>query len=657
MKSILSRIALILVIAWAMSYGATLAAESPTKALIDPAAEGAEKRLEPQGQATVAASKDPAAKGIVVTIPPGIEGYPGVLVKPEGAATFDLSAFGHVEARLINTGAKDLSVGLRVDNAGPWTAEPWNTEQMTLKPGEGKTIRTTFGYQHGGKPGHALEANKVVGVLVFAIVKKSTEPQSFRIESLVAGGTPGEKPLGWKPPPVFIRPKDGAILGRGVVLNAEKQVVAKGGAQASADGQALKIVFPAKADASVGIKAPGGENWNLSDYLEVRVAVRNDGKTPVTPRVGVENTRSGRVAAWTSGGALAPGARSELVIPFMPAVTWKGVTSSPDKFSHGQKGTGSEVHSNAIAAVTVSAEKAGEERTLVVESITAVLPPPPALPDWLGKRPPVEGDWVQTLNDNFDGPEIDASVWSIYGPNYWDKKSHWSKDNTILGGGVVKLRYEKKRGLHNDGRKEWQTLAGTETNYQGGFLESHGRWVQRYGYFEARMKLPRAPGLWPAFWMMPDRGVAAGPSRGSTGQGGMEFDVMEHLTGWGPYRYNIATHWDGYGKDHKSTGTETAYVQADKDGFITAGLLWLPGQAVWYCNGREVARWEDERISNVPSDLMFTLPQGGWDNLPIDDARLPDDFVIDYVRVWQRKDLASAVDGKQVPAAAKPAAK
>ncbi|MDQ2732117.1 MAG: glycoside hydrolase family 16 protein, partial [Armatimonadota bacterium] len=176
-----------------------------------------------------------------------------------------------------------------------------------------------------------------------------------------------------------------------------------------------------------------------------------------------------------------------------------------------------------------------------------------------------------------------------------------------------------------------------------------GKWVQRYGYFEARMKLPAVPGLWPAFWMMPDRGPAADPQwkRQDTGNGGMEFDVMEHLTRWGHYRYNIAMHYDGYGKDHKQIGSEKVYVQPDKDGFLTCGLLWTPGSAVYYCNGQEVLRWENPRISNVPSILMFTLPAGGWDNNALDDKQLPADFVIDYVRVWQRKDLASAVDGKQ----------
>ena len=48
---------------------------------------------------------------------------------------------------------------------------------------------------------------------------------------------------------------------------------------------------------------------------------------------------------------------------------------------------------------------------------------------------------------------------------------------------------------------------------------------------------------------------------------------------------------------------------------------------------------EDPRVGSVQSDMMFTLPLGGWDNSPVDDTQLPDDLVIDYVRVWQRRDL------------------
>ena len=163
------------------------------------------------------------------------------------------------------------------------------------------------------------------------------------------------------------------------------------------------------------------------------------------------------------------------------------------------------------------------------------------------------------------------------------------------------------------------------------------------------MKLPRAPGLWPTFWLMPDRGAGVGPHdhRQDTANGGMEFDIMEHLTRWGPYRYNIALHWDGYGKQHKAIGSACNYVQADKDGFITSGLLWTPGSAVFYGNGKELFRWEDPRICTVPSGIIIEITTGGWDNNAVDDAQLPADYLIDYVRVWQRKDLASEVDGLQ----------
>ena len=45
------------------------------------------------------------------------------------------------------------------------------------------------------------------------------------------------------------------------------------------------------------------------------------------------------------------------------------------------------------------------------------------------------------------------------------------------------------------------------------------------------------------------------------------------------------------------------------------------------------------------------ITTGGWDNNAVDDAQLPADYLIDYVRVWQRKDFASEVDGLSSPKA------
>ena len=621
----------------------------PPQVLLDPGASDAMQRLKPSSdQVAIAPSAVPAAPGLVVTVQPGKKRYPGVNLKPEGADRWDLSAFGHVEARVVNVGATKLSLTLRIDNAGDWRDSPWNTEAIDLKPGASGTVTTIFGYSDGHKPGYAIKPAAVVNVALFA--KKPDAAQSFRIESIVAAGSAGEGPPGARHSgsakskgahgSVSAKPKDGVLLGPGVAVDAQKQIEAKGATATvlAADGRpSLRIVFAAsQGEPAVKFK-PAGGRWDLRDCLEIRVKVRGAGQTPVTPRVCVES--DGGQSDWVATAApLASGATEEITVPFAAAATWRGIANGGDKKTwRGQPGTGNRVTNDTIAAVTISALRPADGAALVVESIRAGLSPAAVCPEWLGRRPPVSGDWIKTFDDEFDGDAIDLSKWNIKGPNYWDKTSHWSARNVIVGDGVARLRYEKKSGPHNDDPSQKQS------DYASGYLDTYGKWVQRYGYFEARIKPPAAPGLWPGFWMMPDRGERAGPQkiRQDTGNGGMEFDILEHLTRWGPCRYNIAAHWDGYRENHKRTGSDKVYVQPDKEGFITAGLLWTPGLLVYYGNGREVARWENPRVSNVPSDLMFTLPTGGWDNNRLNDARLPADFLIDYVRVWQRKDLAT----------------
>ena len=264
------------------------------------------------------------------------------------------------------------------------------------------------------------------------------------------------------------------------------------------------------------------------------------------PRVRLES--NGGPSDWAKTAlTLDAGQEAELVIPF--------AGNAPINLA--QKDSKARITSNAVSGVTISADASTEEQTLTVQSIVASMTHVP-MPDWLGKRPPVEGDWVKTFSDEFDGNAIDTSLWNLEGENYYDQRTHWSKEDVSVVGGFARLKYEKKTGFHNDDPTKKQTA------YAAGFLDTFDKWAQKYGYFESRMKLPTASGLWPAFWLMPDRGNRKpGWKRQMTEQGGMEFDVMEHLTGWGPNRYNIAMHWDGYQKNHKSDGTDKLYVQPD----------------------------------------------------------------------------------------------
>lgn len=588
----------------------------------------------------------PKGKALEVEVKAGgTSGYPGVLILPKDGA-WDLSAYGCVEASVTNLGEKAATICLRVDNDGDWQSNPWSSENLSVQPGRTGTGKVYFGYSWG-KPGFKLDPSKVSQILVF--IGKPKETVKFRVESLCASGKPGSRPGSIVD---SVKPKDGSIFN--FSSPSASSLIEERGAKAVLSGKAAQIAFSSKDGEKwpgVFFKAPEGTVWNLGDFDGVEFSVSNPGAKPVRIFCRVDNKgANGRANCAVADATLAPGERKSVPVRFASAKPWSG----------NEKDSGSRISSADVVGALIFTEKPSEDCAIALDSINAFAGIDSAISEWLGKRPPVEGDWSMTFNDDFDGGSLDLKKWCNEGPNYWDKKTHWSKANAIVGGGTVRLRYEKRHGFHNDNPDDKTTSFNgkNESDYACGFLETYGKWTQRYGYFEARMKLPGAPGLWPAFWMMPDRGSEAGPQwkRQETGKGGMEFDIMEHLTRWGSRRYNIAFHWNGYGKNHKSIGSESVYVQPDKDGFITCGLLWTPGFAAYYCNGREVARWEDPVIASVQSNMIFTMPMGGWNNNALDDSKLPADFIIDYVRVWQRKDLASPEDGFKPQPPAKEAA-
>ncbi len=624
--------ALLLLTAAVLASSVSLrAADGVGTPVLDLSAAAAPQRFAPSS-ATVSAAA--AAPGVGVTIQPGADPYPGVALKPEGEF-FDFTASGYIEAAVTNIDGPLLVLNLRADNR-TGLGSFWISESVKIPPGETRPIRLYL-----SKPVNGFRADRINQILFFT-GKADGAARSFRVDSIMAGGAPGDAAN--NPADVRVVPEDGVVYAEGKTVDPS-QLAGKGNGGMSFQDGTLRAAIPAGAakDAVSLFRPPAGA-WNLRDYLEVRVVVENGGHDAVTPSVRLDSPfgPSDTVAA---AAPLEPGAKAEIVVPFTAQVPWKGGTDAVKSGS--VEGSGSAFASGAVQAVAISALPADKDRTLKVVSIRADVPPAPAVPGWVGTRPPVEGDWVKTFDDEFDGTAVDASKWTVTGDNWYDKISHYSKDNVIVGGGLLRIRYEKKTGYHNDDPAKFQT------DFATGYLDTFDKWVQLYGYFECRLKLTQAPGLWPAFWMMPNRpGTDRKGVRGSTSDGGMEFDIMEYLGIWGPFRYNIAMHWDGYGKDHRATGSKI-YFQPDKDGFVTAGLLWTPGSAVYYANGREVLRCESPRIASVPEMMMFTLPSGGWDGnrLDLQNPRLPDDLVVDYVRCWQRRDLASAADTTKIDAA------
>jgi alpha-L-fucosidase len=262
----------------------------------------------------------------------------------------------------------------------------------------------------------------------------------------------------------------------------------------------------------------------------------------------------------------------------------------------------------ALGLVAVSAAVSGAGQSAAKE----FLPP---LPE--GKS------WTLAWSDEFEGTAVDQSKWELLGD--WKRRDgFWVKEDSYLDGkGNLILRTKR------DGDR-----------YTCGAVRTKGKFEHRYGYWVCRCQFPKQPGHWPAFWLM----TMSQGKVGDEGRDGTEIDIMEKP--WRDDRTTQNLHWDGYGKDHKSAGTQFS-VPGLNEGFHTFGLYWTPEEYVFYVDGRETWRTKAGGVSQVPEYAKLTEEIGKWGG-DIAQASLPDYFTVDYVRVYDVVDGAKAAgDDKQ----------
>ena len=107
--------------------------------------------------------------------------------------------------------------------------------------------------------------------------------------------------------------------------------------------------------------------------------------------------------------------------------------------------------------------------------------------------------WFDEFN-GADGSRPDRTKW-VYdiGSERWGNQEQECytdrPDNSVVRGGnlVIIARKENIR-----------CSAGPDNDYTSARLKSEGLFSQTYGRFEARIKIPRGQGMWPAFWMLGD---------------------------------------------------------------------------------------------------------------------------------------------------------
>jgi Ca2+-binding RTX toxin-like protein len=159
--------------------------------------------------------------------------------------------------------------------------------------------------------------------------------------------------------------------------------------------------------------------------------------------------------------------------------------------------------------------------------------------------------------------------------------------------------------------------------------------AQTYGYFEMRAELPQTAGGWPAFWLVP-----------ADGSWPPELDVMETLTN-DPHADWTTWHSQATGS-HTSNGV-TSYVPDTADGFHTYGVLWTKTDLVWFVDGVEVFHQATPADMNKPMYMIANLALGGWGG-GVDNAAMPAEMTIDYIRAYQLGDLTASPPPVSPPA-------
>lgn len=210
--------------------------------------------------------------------------------------------------------------------------------------------------------------------------------------------------------------------------------------------------------------------------------------------------------------------------------------------------------------------------------------------------------------------------------------------------------YKSNRRSRTHRKVSLRNRARSQGLYPGFFFK------QKYGYYEARYKLPARidKDYWASFWLM------AGPvGSGETDTTkAMEIDIMESFT-FDRTLHTANFHWGGYGATHNKysldCGTWPKQQVLNPAGeFHVFGFYWDKDLYVFYLDGVEIGRTNMVGLGStanglIPSNgtaqvegyMLLSCEAAMWpgDNSQGWDADAPeqDEFLIDYVRVYDQK--------------------
>ena len=246
---------------------------------------------------------------------------------------------------------------------------------------------------------------------------------------------------------------------------------------------------------------------------------------------------------------------------------------------------------------------------------------------------------LPSWRDEFNGTRVDRSKWNVHHNDSvsYDNSVAYASQATPRGG-VLRLRAERMRTISHGGKNR---------SWKSAYLDSVGKFSQRYGRWEMRAKLPNtagnSSGLWPSFWLRDN-------------SGGGEVDIFE---AWGTpstkpsddkYLVENVTstiHQDTYG-GRANTKFQWLPTQSAPNprrlsgGFHTFACEWTPSGFKFFLDGKLMGQRKTSSFpwfrTSFPSSANIRIHYAvGQDYYGQPTARTKSraDYLIDYVRVYR----------------------
>ena len=241
--------------------------------------------------------------------------------------------------------------------------------------------------------------------------------------------------------------------------------------------------------------------------------------------------------------------------------------------------------------------------------------------------------WKCTFSDNFDSASLDRSKWV-------PQTNFVNGSNTVYACYIDDPAVVSVSGgnLNLSVREMPQPVAGCPSNragsrYAAGQVSTFALFSQKYGRFEARIKVPQASavGLQEAFWLWPDvryHSTALYPLSG-------EIDIVETYS----QHPNLAIPFLHYSADllGSQPGINTAWTcQANRGEWNTYTLLWTSNRLEILVNGQScLVNNSNDSAFDKRYIIALTQALGTGANAYGGVGMLPATTLVDYVRVWQ----------------------